>query len=351
MITVAIVSPGYPGAPGGVTDHTARLVAHWTESGVRVDVLATLDGAPDAAAAAWRDAGAVATLIQYVPFLYGHRGLSRIPEQLACAAAARGLRVVTFVHEPWVPPTRLPWLVLSPVQRRQLRRILAAGHGTVTPVPRWRALVGDAAHVLYVGSTLGEPPPADPAATPLDAPLVFSPFAAGLAWDWIAAAVRAVGAGLAVIGADEAAARRHRIVGGRIAPGWTWYGRRPATEVLTLLSRARLVLAPYVDGMTGRRTAALAALSTGARTLTSEGRLLDPLFRTSPMTVAGTRDGFAEAAARLWSEADSPEARASRVAWYRKHLDPRTLDRRLLELLTGGGTASPEVHDTGTQVG
>jgi hypothetical protein len=122
MSAVAIVSPGYPDSPGGVTDQTARLARHFEEHGTETTILASVEADVRSTTDGWVAKGVRAVLLQYVPFLYARRGVSRFPERVARFAKRRGIRVVTFVHEPWVPPTRLPWLVLSPLQRRQLRR-------------------------------------------------------------------------------------------------------------------------------------------------------------------------------------------------------------------------------------
>jgi hypothetical protein len=96
-----------------------------------------------------------------------------------------------------------------------------------------------------------------------------------------------------------------------------------------------LVLAPFEDGATGRRTSMLAAMSTGARVLSSTGPLFDPVFRNSPLLVAGSQAEFVELAVRTWSAGDGPVPRESRLAWYRTHLDPDALDARLLQIVTG----------------
>jgi hypothetical protein len=331
MSPVAILSPGYPDVSGGVTDHTARLVRHWGAAGHRAYVLGEQHAGPGMIAQRWRAVGVRGLLIQYVPFLYGRRGLSTYPDQLARAARSLGLRVVVFVHEPWVPPTRLPWLVLSPLQRRQLRRLLRHADAVVTAVPRWRDLLDKDAAVLYVGNTLGDG--ALPLGEPLATPVVFSPFAAGLRWPWIAGAVSRIGRGLTVIGATRPDAARHAGVRPWLRDEWTCLGRLPAAGVLSALANAPLVLAPFVDGITGRRTSALAGLSTGARTITSDGPLFDPVFRASPVTIATSAETFASAAAKAWKDPDSPEDRKRRVAWYREHFDGRALDSRLLEML------------------
>lgn len=331
MSGVAIVSPGYPSVTGGVTDHTHRLRAHWDAS-MPVEIVSALDEPPPAVVSRLHDMGVTALLLQYVPFLYAHRGLSGLPIRMIRAGQTAGLRTTVFVHEPWVPPTRLPWLVLSPLQRRQLQVIVRNADAAVTPVPAWQRTIGAKVETLYVGSTLGRPPDDAP---PVETPVVFSPFAAGLDWSWIAAAVREIGAGLTVIGATSDELHDHAGTRAWAEREWTCTGRLPADEVLRALAGARLVLAPFVDGITGRRTSALAALSAGARLVTSMGRLADPFLVDGPLDAAATRHGFVELATRRWDETDDSASRSRRRAWYDEHLDPVALDRRLLAIVTG----------------
>jgi hypothetical protein len=335
-VDVAIVSPGYPESPGGVTDHTARLVRHWSQAGHNVAVLGTTAAAPERIVAAWRDGGVAAILIQYVPFLYARRGLSRFPLRMARAARAARLRTTLFVHEPWVPRTRLPWLVLSPLQERQLRRLLAECDGAATPVPAWQTLLGGNVSVVYVGSTLGDPQPSA-AGAEIAAPVVFSPLAAGLNWDWITAAAQAVGAkpALTVIGADWETARRDAVLRRWADPTWDWRGRLDAAAVLALLARSRAVLAPFTDGLTGRRTSAFAAASTGARLISSRGPLFDPAFDAAPFALANTKSEFCELARSLFAARERLGARRERIEWYQRRLSPAELDRSLARLVLG----------------
>jgi hypothetical protein len=331
---LGVVSPGYPFSQGGVTDHTARLEHGWRHGGHTVRILSAVDVDPGTVAATWADAGVTAALIQYVPFLYARRGLSAFPRRFALAAHQAGVRVTTFVHEPWVPPTRLPWLVLGPLQRLQLLRLVKVSDAVATPVPAWSERF-EGASVLYVGSTLGEPEHPPLRSPELPSPVVFSPFAAGLRWPWIVDAVRAIGAGLIVIGADRATALEHPIVAPLVADDWDFRGRLPARDVLSLLARARLVLAPFVDGLTGRRTSALAALSTGARLLTSDGHLVDPTLVAGPAILGTTREGYARAAVECWEIPQTPDERERQLAWYQALLNPRALDHMLLTLMLG----------------
>jgi hypothetical protein len=334
---IAIVSPGYPDTPGGVTDHTARLVRHWSQAGHNVAVLGATAANPEEIVATWRDGGVAAILIQYVPFLYARRGLSHFPLRIVLAAGAARLRTAVFVHEPWVPRTRLPWLVLSPLQERQLRRLLTACDVAVTPVPAWRTLLGGNVSVVYVGSTLGDPQPSAAGGAEIAAPVVFSPLAAGLNWDWIIAAAQAVGAkpALTVIGADWETARRDPVLRRWADPTWDWRGRLDPAAVLALLARSRIVLAPFTDGLTGRRTSAFAAASTGARLISSRGPLFDPAFDAAPFALANTKSEFCELAQSLFAARERPGARRERIEWYQRRLSPADLDRSLARLVLG----------------
>lgn len=308
---------------------------HWTGAGREVLVLGSTTKDPKRVVAAWRHAGVGAILMQYVPFLYGRRGLSRFPGRMAAAARQAGLRTTVFVHEPWVPLTRLPWLVLSPLQRRQLRHLARLCDVVVTPVPAWREMLGGNASVVYVGSTLGQPASDPPGGPDLPAPVAFSPFAAGLNWDWIVAAARAVGTNplLTVIGTDWETARRHPILKRWADPTWDWRGRLDSPRVLALLARARIVLAPFVDGLTGRRTSAFAAASTGARLVSCRGPLFDPEFDAAPFALANSKSDFCDLAKALFHTREQPAQRRQRLEWYEQRLAPAALDRRLTTLL------------------
>ena len=336
MSAIAIVSPGFPEVPGGVTDHTSRVVRHWRDAGRVVQVQGSHGEEPEALAKRWRSEGVNAVLLQYVPFLYGRRGLSLFPGALTRAVKALGMRLTVYVHEPWVPPTRLPWLVLAPLQRSQLRRLVSLSDAVATPVPAWATMLGHDAHVLRVGSTLGEPPEQGPTEEPLPAPVVFSPFAAGLLWRPIAAAAEQIGADppLIVIGADAEEARRHPAVRRWYREDWDCRGRLDASEVLSLLSRARVVLAPFVDGLTGRRTSAMASLSTAARMVSCAGHLYDPFFDESPVAISHSEREFVRLALEAWNNGEHAAERGARRAWYRKELDPRELDRALLQIVS-----------------
>ena len=108
-----------------------------------------------------------------------------------------------------------------------------------------------------------------------------------------------------------------------------------ATEALGLLARARLVFAPFVDGLTGRRTSAMAAMSCGSRLLTSNGHLFDPAFAEGPAVVTDSKKQFSRTARTLWDTEDTLSDREQRLSWYRERCLATALDDRLLAIVGG----------------
>jgi glycosyltransferase involved in cell wall biosynthesis len=68
------------------------------------------------------------------------------------------------------------------------------------------------------------------------------------------------------------------------------------------LEACDLFLQPYPDGITSRRTSAMACLSAGRAVVTTSGHLTEPLWKESGAVVladVSNPTGFAEAAVRL----------------------------------------------------
>ncbi len=334
---VTIVSPGYSSKPGGVTAHTARLIGNWTRLGASVQVVENCESVVHALKEI-KGFGSTAVLIHYVPFLYGRRGVSRFPKLLVKGLHKIGIETTLFVHEPGVPPTRLPWIPLSIAHKFQLRTLCNHLDHVVTPVPAWLPLLPPGATVFPVGSTLGEPEEPFTTGAALEAPVVFSPFAAGLQWEWIADAVAAIDSdpGLIILGAERETFRNHPQTSPFYDSEWDFKGYLPGDEVLSLLSRARCVLAPYVDGLTSRRTSAMATLATGTRLITCKGHLFDPAFDIPHISPVNNRSEFATMAATIWTEEENDKERTQRFHWFRDELDSTALDEKLLALMNSG---------------
>ena len=104
---------------------------------------------------------------------------------------------------------------------------------------------------------------------------------------------------------------------------------------MSLIAKAPLILAPFIDGVTGRRTSISAALSTGVRIVSSDGHLYDDAFDDSPIHVARSQEEFSATTRELLRAPDTGAARAERLAWYVENVDYHLLDSHLLSLVTG----------------
>jgi hypothetical protein len=305
-VSLALFSPDVPGAAGGVADHTLALARALAGSGVAVSVFA---GRGDPArfapipcrlgigpgphggrdlAGALAEAGADWLFVQYVPFLYARLGVA--PGLVTALRRVRraGIRIAVFVHEPFVPFTRLPWLLTGGPQRLQLRALLRLADRAYAPVPAWVARLsawataGAPVALAPVGATL---PVSGLSRETARARLglqggevaigVFSPGANAFREDWIVEARRATrhadGMRWLLFGNGSAA------LGERLAdPSVTALGTLAPAGIADVMRALDVALAPYRDGLTLRRTAAMLALAHGVATVSSTGHLWDP---------------------------------------------------------------------------
>jgi glycosyltransferase involved in cell wall biosynthesis len=331
-VRLALFSPDVPGVPGGVSDHTLALARALAGRGAAVSVLAGRGDAERFApvpcrlavgpgphggrdlTGALREAGADRLLVQYVPFLYARLGVA--PRLIGALRRVRraGIPIAVFVHEPFVPFTRLPWLLTGVLQRLQLRAVLRLAERAYAPVPAWVARLegwtggGVPVTLAPVGATL----PAsglsrDAARARLGlhdgqvAIGVFSPGANGFRADWVVEAWHALPPSDAtrwVLFGNGSAALAPRLAG----PSVTALGTLPPAGIADTTRGMDLVLAPYRDGLTLRRTAAMLALAHGVATVSSTGHLWDPAL-ASLARCPDTASAFAAEVALLARDA------------------------------------------------
>ncbi len=338
---IGLYSPDVPPVPGGVADHTLALAWALARAGSPPVVFArrgdaerfapvactTGVGTGDLAAAVLR-AGVRALILQYTPFLYARRGVAPAVVRAARTVADAGVRLALFVHEPFVPFTRLPWLVTGLPQRWQLRQLVRRAAWVYAGVPRFaeqagrHARNGTVVRVVPVGATLAVSTASRSEAraalglTADDVAVgVFSPGASGFLAGWIAAAAGRL--------ASHPRVRWIRFGHGSDRPwdGWPAGGRTitlgeaPAEVVARTMRALDLIAAPYVDGLTLRRSSAMLALATGIATVSSTGSLFDPtagaLAACEP-----TAGAFAARLAGLVDDAPGRAALAARAGGY-----------------------------------
>jgi len=364
---IGLYSPELPPVPGGVADHTLALARALEAEGAAPAVLGR-EGDPTVFAPltcrtglgptdlprAARELRLTALVVQYVPFAFARRGIApRLCLGIRRLAGA-GLVIAVVLHEPFVPFTRLPWLVTGWPMRWQLRDVLRRTAFVYAPVPRYaeiaRAYAPRAAvRLAPVGATLPVSPAGRAEArAALGLPDgavavgVFSPAAAGFRRDWI----------------EEAAARlaAARARDGAPAPTVVWvvFGNgaervlaappagvtvrrvteRDAAVIGRTMRALDLAVAPYVDGLTMRRTGAMLALAHAVATVSSTG----PLYDSRLGELAACEPTALALASRLDALIRDPAARAAlaaRAAGYRELASVEVLARHIVADLAG----------------
>jgi glycosyltransferase involved in cell wall biosynthesis len=358
---IGLYCPELPPVRGGVADHTLVLARAMETLGGRPAVLGRY-GDPALFAplpchvglSPWR-VGRVARLlrltgivVQYVPFLFSRRGVSLQLWPAVWRLRRAGVKIAVVLHEPYVPFTRLSWLVTGWPMRWQLRWLLGHTALVYAPVPRYVEIAKRYAprarvKLAPVGATLPVSALSRDAArvklglqSGMVAIGVFSPAAAGFLRPWIEEAAKKL-AGNAqvawiVFGFGEELVLRDPPPGSRVL-----HVPDHEPEVVTRIMRALdIAAAPYVDGLTLRRSGAMLALAHGVPTVSSTGPLFDQ--RLSELAACeATSAAFAARLARLVMNQGERAAQAARAQGYRTKASVEVLARQLLNDLGGGG--------------
>ncbi len=335
--------------PGGVADHTLQVARGLHAAGAPVAVLAH-EGSPgifapipcvtglapgDVAGEAVR-LGARTVLIEYVPFLWARRGVAPGLVLGIRAMVRANLDIAVFVHEPFVPFTRLPWLVTGIPQRLQFRYMVRRASHIYAAVRQFaetaRAYAGPApiVRIAPVGAAIAVSPLTRAAAraelglADSDVAIgIFSPAASGFAHDWIEAAVRRLGAlpGVRWVRFGHGSARA--LPGYPDGPSSITVGEASPERIAVTMRALDIAAAPYIDGLTMRRSGAMLALASGIPTVSSQGHLFDPQM-ASLAACEPDADAFARTLERL---AADPVARAEVAARAMRYAELASTER------------------------
>lgn len=358
MASWTILTCEYPPHCGGVGDYTAQVAAALAacgdavrvfcpprpdaprvQPGVEVVVLRDVYGRASRDEIARRLVDDSTTvLVQYVPTAFGLKG-ANVPWcrwLLDISRRPRDVRVM--FHEPyfefgWKPLHQSP---LSIVQRLMARTLLRAGVETYLSTDSWRrylapyAPTGDAHRftTLPIPSSIPRCERAESAAGRRRlligahrslvghfgtygthvAPMLRDAVLPLLAGD-AAIAVVCTGAGserfVTGVTKDRPALRSRLIATGRLSPA----------DAAAVLSACDLLLQPFPDGVTTRRTSVMAGLNNGRPVLTTIGHLTEPVWEewgAVAMTPAGDTAAYVGKALALLSRPDDLRALASR---------------------------------------
>lgn len=374
-----ILTGEYPPQPGGVSDYCRVVAAALAARGVPVHVWCPPAAAPtpeDRGVAIHRVAGRWSPadlarlgaaldrfpaprrlLVQYVPKAWGYRGANLGFCRWLVRRRRRGDLVRVVVHEvaqPWKLRDRPRRWLLAAANRLMIRRVLAASTRLDLAMAGWEARLRPYARALPptsvqpVPSTLpvADDPPGVAALRRRLAPggeLVLGTFAT---YGWsteapLRAALPPLLAGRPdrlglLLGrggerfAAALAAACPALAGRLIAPG------ELDPEALSRhLQACDLMLLPYQDGVSTRRTTMMAALAHGLPAVTNSGPSTDPSWAASGATAlapGANPAGLVRAAERLLAD---PQARArlgaTARAVYAERFAPERVVAALLE--------------------
>ena len=351
MRTWHLLTPEYPPICGGVGDYTELLAAGlaaagdtvhvwypaaWTpqpEVGVSPGVIAhhLPDRFGPGSRALLGEALAVVpgiVVAQYVPAAFGARGMNVAFCRWLARLRRDGTDVRVMFHEPFFYfGLSRPWRnALAIVQRAMAAILLRASTRVYYSTETWRGLLAAygpqaVVEILPIPATIPVDVPAEAAADARaalrreDAFLIghFGTYGehVGRELDVMLPALlrRLQGARVLLVGkGSETFARRlPRELHDRVEST----GRLPGAEAAAALRACDLLVQPYPDGVTTRRTSMMAALTTSVPVLTTTGPLTEPVW-TRTSAVALVRPGDVSAAVEIAGTlAADPASRAA----------------------------------------
>jgi glycosyltransferase involved in cell wall biosynthesis len=362
----SILTGEYPPACGGVGDYTVLLADALASSGADVSIFAPTAAAsapclpgvrvvtlPDHFGRASRHEldrrldGSTRLLVQYVPNAFGMRGLN-IPWcwWLFRRARQRGTDVRVMFHEPYFYFSwrRPHWNALALGQRVMASLLLHAAREIYVSTDSWRQYLGNLRPssgpvpiTLPIPSTIPRHAPDDRIRSrrailgltgsrrvvghfgtfgPLIAPMLRVRLHALLSAEPATCAV-CIGDGSRPF--VRGFLDRYPILSGRVLA----FGRTSGREAAATIAACDLLLQPYPDGVTTRRTSAMAGLLNGCPVVTTAGALTEAVWsdtRAVAMTPVSDLASFVRTARLLLADTAEQEALGRRgEAVYRKH--------------------------------
>jgi len=291
-------------------------------------------------------------VIQYEPFSFGRWGFapSLVADVIKARLSRRRPLIALFVHESYVSDRRnWRWLVMSVWQRLQLIALRAASDVQLCSIEAWahrlrRMPPWTRVHHLPVSSNL---PDARSARSEQRAALGVDADTIVLACFGMHHFGRLSGHVLAAAEAIEATGRSVHLLdlgtgepGREVRGGLTIHrlGFLPDDEAARMLAVADIFLAPYADGISTRRTTAMAAFQHGLPVVGTLGPLTDRMLReaTEAVELAPLADpaAFANQVRLLAEDEDRREALgAAARALYESRFDWPVVSRTLLRVL------------------
>jgi glycosyltransferase involved in cell wall biosynthesis len=370
--TFHLVTGEYPPQVGGVGDYTAKLAGALARRGSAVHVWSpavrdavcggvTVHALPDRFGGRSRQTLAAAfasrpgrVIIQYVPNAFGRRGANLPFCRWVARLRGRDVDVRVMFHEPYFYFTAARPLanVLAVAQRAMAALLLRGGGVTYVSTDSWigylrRYAPADTSwSVLPIPATAEGDPPGDAIErwrrSAGGGPIVghFGSYGDDVAQELAPVLIALLSADEAVrvllVGRNSGAFADKLLKGrpecaGRVHAS----GVLPQLDVVAALKACAVLVQPFPDGVTTRRTSVMAGLAAGVATVTTSGRLTERVWRDSDAAVlvpAGSVEATRDAALGLLR---NPLLRQDRAAAGKRVYGERFAIDRSVDVLTG----------------
>ncbi len=368
---ILLVAAAVPPAVDGIGDYTAtlaRALAARATVAIATDRLRPASPVPDVElfpAFDLSSPGGVRSLprvvrewkpdwvvLQYNPFSWGRRGFNpHLPAVIQTIRRSGAANVAVMVHERYVPFTTWPYRIMSLWQRPQYRMLARTAQALFCSTDAWipelrRLAPGCGVHLAPAGSGIPRVEiERSTARARLDIPadafvLGFFGFAhASKPLGHVAEAYRAISESgrdvrLVYIGLQPEVVRAALPEAAVVADG-----ALPADEVSRRFSAMDLLLCPFVDGVSTRRTTMMTGLQHGVATLGTVGEYTSPQLAREDdsalrLVPCGDARAFAQAARALAnSEADRLRIGSAGRRLFEAEYAPEMLADRFLTAL------------------
>lgn len=343
---VLLITRRLPPAICGVGDYTRHVARTLSKAGVEVAILLDAEQPepdPEPGVELLRERFQWDTLaeavggwhpdwvsFQWVPHLYSLRGTSAGPARLLRELSRRGVGRHVVLHELWGEGGTWKQRVAGWLQRRATHKVIAGADRLCVPVEGWLERLQPAFprpnwDCVPVGATLL---PKSKPNYQSGAFGIFSPHGAGKDRETMEAVARSVLQSL-----PEA---RCYLIGHRVGglsmedhPRCTVVPPDTSETISKWLSQMGVLLCPFVDGVSGRRTSVVSALAHGVPVISNAGTLTDSFWSSSPVRLLATADSMAEEVSGILRDSrKQKELALASLGFYQRNLTWELLAQR-----------------------
>lgn len=305
-------------------------------------------------------------LVQYTPNAWGHKGMNLGFCHWLARRARRGDDVRIVFHELWyfpIPGDRLARRALKVVQRLMAQWLLQACREAYVTIPHWGELLGAlpagrGRRFIWLPVPSNIPIDHDPVGVaairarfaPAGSPVIghFGTYS-GKIGAMLAAALpevmRACPEAVVVVIGQNSDGFRDALIAAHpdLAPRLRATGRLDDAEVSRHLQACDLLVQPYPDGVTARRTTVMAGLEHGLPVVTTIGAMTEPVWRDCGGVALVPENNLAAMASAVSRLLAQPQIRAelatAAVATYQRHFHVQRLVESLISSTSFASTS------------